>query len=217
MTFDAGAGFLNYFWPASRARRRKALSSTVPIRFRSSSPTSMAAPTKANVVWVSVDPLPAPAIITKGDMEIDLVSSAEAQYQWYHDGQLVPGANNQAITPTESGNYQVMVTDTNGCSMISGIFHLDLDIYDAEMYQGISPNGDGVNDHLTIPEIEYYPDNQFMVFNRWGAQVFGRKAYLNEFDGHDDGGRDLPDGVYYYVLDLGNGSKPVKGYFVINR
>jgi gliding motility-associated-like protein len=216
MTFDAGPGFLNYFWPASGETTQSIVVDS-PDSISVVVTNIHGCTNESNVVWVSVDPLPAPAVITKGDMEIDLVSSPEAQYQWYHDGQIVTGANNQAITPTESGNYQVMVTDTNGCRMISGIFHLDLDIYDAEMYQGISPNGDGVNDHLTIPEIEYYPDNQFMVFNRWGAQVFGRKGYLNEFDGRDDGGRDLPDGVYYYVLDLGNGSKPVKGYFVINR
>ena len=56
-----------------------------------------------------------------------------------------------------------------------------------------------------------------IIFNRWGSRVFGRKHYLNQFEGRDDKGNNLPDGTYYYVLDLGNGSKPVKGYFVINR
>lgn len=216
MTLDAGAGVGQYFWTPG--------GETTPSVVVSSAGTYAVVLTDTNGcvgiiegVVVTVDPLPAPAIITKEDQEVELMSTPEAHYQWYLDGQLLPGATNQIVVPTESGNYQVMLTDTNGCSMLSGIFHLDLDIYDAEMYQGISPNGDGVNDRLTIPEIEYYPDNHLQIFNRWGSGVFARKGYKNEFEGRDDQGKNLPDGTYYYVLDLGNGSKPIKGYFVINR
>jgi gliding motility-associated-like protein len=85
------------------------------------------------------------------------------------------------------------------------------------MFQGISPNGDGVNDRFTIPEIEYYPNNNIQIMNRWGTVVFERKGYLNEFVGLNEKGESLPDGTYFYVLDLGNGQKPVKGYLVINR
>ena len=171
----------------------------------------------STTVNVTVDPLPAVPTIAKGDMEVPLVSSLEAHYQWFLGGTLLSGQTQQQIIPTESGNYQVMVTDTNGCFMISDFFFLDLNIFDEEMFQGISPNGDGVNDHFTIPEIEYYPNNQLLIFNRWGAEVFQRKPYLNEFEGIDDSGNNLPDGTYYYVLDLGNGQAPVKGYFVIHR
>ncbi len=171
----------------------------------------------STAVNVTVDPLPSPPIITKGDIELQLVSSLEYQYQWYHDGQLLVGATNQQVIPAASGNYQVRVTDVNGCATISGVFAVDLDIYDAEMYQGISPNGDGVNDHFTIPEIEYYPQNRLQIFNRWGAVVYTAEPYLNEFDGRDDHGNNLPDGAYFYVLDLGTDQDPIKGYFMINR
>ncbi len=216
MVFDAGAGYVSYFWP-SNGQTTQSITVNANASVSVIVTDQFGCTNASNVVEVTVDPLPAPAIITKGDQEIELVATPQAYHQWYQDGQLLNGETRPQIVPTASGNYQVMVTDTNGCKMLSGIFHIDLEIYDEEMYQGISPNGDGVNDHFTVPEIEYYPQNQLQIFNRWGAEVYSAEPYLNEFDGHEDNGNSLPDGVYFYVLDLGNGQDPIKGYVVINR
>ena len=216
MIFDAGAGFVSYFWSPSGE-----VSQSITVDSQDSVSVIVTdvfgCVNISNVVWVSVDPLPAVPTITKGDDEIELVSSVEANYQWLLGGNNLSGSILQFHIPTESGDYQVIVTDTNGCSMISEIFFISLDIFDEEMFQGISPNGDGVNDRFTVPEIEYYPENTIQIFNRWGTIVFDKKGYLNEFVGRDGKGNELPDGTYFYVLDLGNGQKPVKGYFVINR
>jgi flagellar hook assembly protein FlgD len=40
---------------------------------------------------------------------------------------------------------------------------------------------------------------------------------LNDWKGVNTKGENLPDGVYYYVLDLKNGKKPYIGFIVINR
>ena len=37
------------------------------------------------------------------------------------------------------------------------------------------------------------------------------------WDGKSNGGVDLPDGTYYYLLDLGNGNEPQTGYITIYR
>ncbi|MFT4665332.1 MAG: gliding motility-associated-like protein [Polaribacter sp.] len=77
---------------------------------------------------------------------------------------------------------------------------------------GITPNGDGLNDEFIIPEIklnpELYPDNEFIVFNRWGDIVYQAKPYNNDWTGTaTGGGKDLPAGTYYFVirLDIGKG------------
>jgi large repetitive protein len=77
---------------------------------------------------------------------------------------------------------------------------------------GITPNGDGMNDEFIIPEIklnpELYPDNEFIVFNRWGDVVYQAKPYNNDWNGTtSNGGKELPQGTYYYVirLDIGAG------------
>jgi hypothetical protein len=53
-----------------------------------------------------------------------------------------------------------------------------------------------------------------VVFNRWGEKVFEAKNYNNNWDG-----KNLPDGVYFYVLkcrgywkeDIFNGSVSIYG------
>jgi gliding motility-associated-like protein len=89
--------------------------------------------------------------------------------------------------------------------------------------EGFSPNGDGSNDVLIIADLDKYPDNNFKVFNRWGAQVYKASPYKNDWDGSDQGkmavGKDiLPEGTYFYILDLGIGQdKIIKGYIYITR
>ncbi|NMH86423.1 T9SS type B sorting domain-containing protein, partial [Flavivirga algicola] len=86
-----------------------------------------------------------------------------------------------------------------------------------------SPNGDGVNDYLVINCIENYPNNRLEIYNRWGNIVYKKQGYDNEFDGISNGRstingtEKLPVGTYYYVLDLGDGSKPKVGWLYINR
>lgn len=82
----------------------------------------------------------------------------------------------------------------------------------------ISPNGDGANDEWIIDGIEQYPDNHLQVFNRWGNQVFEQKSYRNDAPWNGEwSGRPLPEGVYYYVLQLGDGGKPISGWLWIQR
>ncbi|OUR92162.1 hypothetical protein A9Q87_06665, partial [Flavobacteriales bacterium 34_180_T64] len=92
-----------------------------------------------------------------------------------------------------------------------------------EVFNEFSPNGDGVNETLIINCIQNYPNNKLEVYNRWGNLVFETRRYLNDWSGTSNGrstinGSDkLPVGTYYYVLNLGDGSKPRIGWLYINR
>ena len=76
-----------------------------------------------------------------------------------------------------------------------------------------------------IEGIEEYPNNHVQVFNRWGNQVFELKGYDNNSRnwasestvGIIIGSNQVPDGTYFYVIDLGDGSKPKSGFVVVNR
>ena len=84
-----------------------------------------------------------------------------------------------------------------------------------------SPNGDGVNDTYFIQGLDYYPDNTFQVFNRWGAKVYDRAPYRNTWDGKNEGkismGTDLPESTYYFILDPGNSKEVITGYIYLRR
>ncbi len=85
-----------------------------------------------------------------------------------------------------------------------------------------TPNKDGTNDVLIIKNIEQYPNNKVLIFNRWGNKVWEAGPYLNDWDGTNQfgvtvGGNELPVGTYFYILELGDGSDAYKGYIYLNR
>ena len=79
----------------------------------------------------------------------------------------------------------------------------DLDI---EIPNAITPNGDGRNDAFVIDALleapEDFPKARLIVFNRWGDVLYSAQPYANDWDGTTDGGSELPQGTYYYVLEL---------------
>jgi len=80
-----------------------------------------------------------------------------------------------------------------------------------------SPNGDGVNDTLTLVRHQDYPNNSFEVFDRYGNSVFQMDGYDSSWDGTGKNGQ-LPKGTYFYILDLnGDGTDVVKGWIQIVR
>ena len=116
-----------------------------------------------------------------------------------------------------------------------------LEVYDKVLHvpTGFSPNSDGINDTWRIARLQIYPNNIVKVFNRWGEKVYEKKGYYNEWDGtnmfnsfssnnipflstldaspKNTVGNKLPEGTYYYIIDLGDGSDIIKGYVYIKR
>jgi gliding motility-associated-like protein/uncharacterized repeat protein (TIGR01451 family) len=92
--------------------------------------------------------------------------------------------------------------------------------------EGFSPNNDGINDYFVIKGIESYPQNSLIIMNRWGNRVFEVNGYNNNWDGSNQfggslGSKNLPEGTYFYILDLGQpgpgGQQVFKGYIYLAR
>ncbi len=88
------------------------------------------------------------------------------------------------------------------------------------VYNAISPNGDGINDFLKIGNIELFPKNNVTIYTRWGDLVFEMTNYDNidnVFVGVANVGKqkELIEGTYYYVVEKGDGSKNENGFIVI--
>lgn len=86
------------------------------------------------------------------------------------------------------------------------------------IFTAVTPNGDGKNETFYVGEIERYPDNRLQVFNRWGNLVYETRGYLNDWRGTYNGDP-LPDGAYFYLLDVTDGgkTKTYNGYIEIIR
>jgi hypothetical protein len=90
---------------------------------------------------VVVNPIPlSPTITWAGSV---LSSSAPTGNQWYFNGNILPGATTQTYTPTSSGAYHILYTDTNGCSVSSSAEIVYL------------TGRDGLND---LPQWKVYPN-----------------------------------------------------------
>ena len=102
-----------------------------------------------------------------------------------------------------------------------------------EIFNAVSPDGNGKNDFFLIQGISEYPDNNVKIFNRWGVQVFETNGYggssdaENVFTGESQGRETiaqdklLPTGTYYYVITFNGPNNPGQdsyaGYLYLNR
>ncbi|MEM9846399.1 MAG: gliding motility-associated C-terminal domain-containing protein, partial [Bacteroidota bacterium] len=83
----------------------------------------------------------------------------------------------------------------------------------------ITPNNDNINDEFIIPCLSgdsQFPENELIIFNQWGDEVYRARDYQNDWRGTYNS-EDLPDGTYYYVMNFGDGSRPVSGFFLLQR
>jgi gliding motility-associated-like protein len=121
-------------------------------------------------------------------------------YQWSS------GGNADTTDHLPPGTYTVTVTDASGFTVTdSVVINEETANCDVIVYSGITPNGDGNNDTWLIDYIEVFPENEVNIFNRWGERVWHGSNYNNIdvlWRGTNQGGQPLPDGTYYYVINV---------------
>ena len=106
------------------------------------------------------------------------------------------GETTQTIEAKE-GTYSLTIT--NDCGSYTTTTNVSTKFCNINIPNIITPNGDGVNDFFFIGGITPQTWN-LEVFNRWGNMVFKSNAYNNDFNG-----KDLTDGVYFYILSSPDG------------
>jgi len=91
------------------------------------------------------------------------------------------------------------------------------------IYNEFTPNDDGDNDYFKIECIENFPDSNLQIFNRYGALVYQKKAYQNNWRGLANvkgvvgKGEPLPTGTYFYILNLDNTSESTTGWLFLRK
>lgn len=142
--------------------------------------------------------------------EIALNASGGLTYFWFASQYPVSDNDipNPTVSPEDSTDYFVMITDANGCENLDTVTVLvannPLDILAINM---ITPNGDGKNDALDFGNISKYGVNSLKIYNRWGDLIYNKVNYQRDderFDGTYKG-KELPTGNYFYVLAFTNG------------
>jgi gliding motility-associated-like protein len=141
-----------------------------------------------------------------------------------------PAAGTELLLENVSQTITITAIDANGTGNSSTC---SFEVYvrcvkQLDIPQFISPNGDGLNDTWEIPELAIYPGNTVKVFNRWGNLVFEQKGYYTGWNGSANVNRGLtrlmdnktlPEGTYFYIIDLGDGVsiEPYNGFLQLKR
>jgi gliding motility-associated-like protein len=169
---------------------------------------------------------PAPAVFAGTDTTINqgdvycMNATGGIIYTWspatYLDN---PGLPNPCMTAVDIGTFTYTVTaqDVWGCTNSDQIVITVLDtttIFPPVVANFITPNGDGLNDVWNVMNIGFYPDNEVMVYNNHGQEVYRKTGYTNDWDGTYNG-TPLPDGSYYYVVKINALDRTLKGVVTI--
>src|SRR5690606_1210127 len=99
----------------------------------------------------------------------------------------------------EAGVIQLHVTDGYGCEDRDSILIQTKHCCEAWLPDAFTPNGDGKNDLFPIisPTIQYV--NSFMIYNRWGEQVYHGHGAPVGWDGTWKG-QAAEVGTYHYYI-----------------
>lgn len=131
---------------------------------------------------------------------VNLVSSQSIGNSWS------TGQNSQTISVSQPQWVILSNTNPNGCISQDSINITTSGFPCLEIIDVFSPNDDGINDFWEIPGIEAYPKAEVSIFNRWGQLLFFSVGYSTPWNGKFNN-EPLPTGDYFYIIDLGNGTK----------
>ena len=123
-------------------------------------------------------------------------------------------------TPNENyigmDEFKVLVRDADG-GEVTAIVVIEIVEEPLDIINFITPNNDNHFDTWVINGIEQYKKNEIILVNRWGDEIKKIINYNNDtnnWDGRNESGNLVPEGTYYYIINLKNG-KILKGSILV--
>ncbi|MDR6761694.1 gliding motility-associated-like protein [Flavobacterium sp. 2755] len=194
----------------------------------------------ATQITVTINDIPAPTLNQDGQnfcgldnptiLDLSNNTGSPSTIVWYdapNNGNLL-----SASTPLvdKATYYGFDFSPTQNCVSQENIaVTVSLIVCDSPEYtffvpDGFSPNGDGINDTFTIPDIDFlYPNYSLEIFNRYGNGMY--KGFKNKpawdginYEQSGIGGGIAPNGVYFYILYFNKDNRPPQqGRLYLNR
>ncbi len=158
-----------------------------------------------------------PDVTTTSGTDVQLSGSGGTGYRWYANKPIAWSdflSRNVTVSYTlpdgvksDTITIYLEVTNTAGCLDTDSLTLIVTSEEDPgisrleEAYNLFTPNNDGMNDTWDISSIvRDYTVCRIDILNRWGSVVFNQEEFNGVWDGRNNGGQELPDGTYYYIL-----------------
>jgi gliding motility-associated-like protein len=147
-----------------------------------------------------------------------LRATGAATYIWSPAVALNATTGPTVISSTlKTRTYIVSGTNGSGCSDDDTVTVTVIDPIFTRIPNIITPNGDGDNDVWDLKELADLDQYDLTIADYSGKVIYENNNYLNDWNALDKNNKELPDGVYYFLLHhRGNHSK-LKGYIHVIR
>lgn len=166
--------------------------------------------------------------------EVQLITAVtdatDATFTWFEDGVEIAGETSNTLsitTPTSIAMTSVFYSVEVNAGECVSTDEVEVRSYPDNpkcvISQGISPGGSiGQNDNLDLTFLAARTGiENVQIFNRYGALVYEKNNYVNEWVGQSKNGDELPTGTYFYTInftgeDVVYGNQKT-GWIYINR
>ncbi|WP_424987570.1 T9SS type B sorting domain-containing protein [Flagellimonas alvinocaridis] len=133
-------------------------------------------------------------------------------YTYYFEDN--PGTPSNTFSIDRSGTFIVRVMDRNGCETSETI---TLNLIEISIPNFFTPNNDGQNDYWRPRNMEWFPNVQTYIFDRYGRKIKIIGAFDYGWDGQYES-KPMPSGDYWYIVKLNDGSgREFVGHFTLYR
>lgn len=131
-------------------------------------------------------------------------------YFWYNPSGSLISIDTVAYSNMQGSHILVA---SNICGADSATINLIVE--SCEVPNVITPNNDGVNDVFYTRYADVYTDVNLIIYNRWGRVVYKTDSYDNTWAGEKNNGKEVHDGVYFYVMKWDGGTKDEAGTITV--
>jgi gliding motility-associated-like protein len=134
-------------------------------------------------------------------------------WNWTLDGSEVSSDSLYIGSFAIPGSYDIClnIMDENGCTdlICEALLVVPAELQNINV---ITPNDDDINDKLEFQYLEFYPENEIYIFNRWGNLVYSAESYDNSWSGDE-----LNEGTYFYILKISGIEKTYSSFFQLKK
>ncbi|WP_282038691.1 Ig-like domain-containing protein [Saccharicrinis aurantiacus] len=168
---------------------------------------------------INIDVLNNDEGIFDAPLDLIIITDLNEGYASVNNDLSVNAIFDTGFTGVDSLQYQVCDAD-NDCDDAWVFIHIKTpEGYEVFIPQGISPNGDGLNDVFYVPDFKD-KNLEIQIITSIGEVVFKDLNYQNNWDGIANTGKYkgqlLKQGTYYYTIKVLDSKDVYSGYVYLN-